>query len=76
MKNIYTIYNSKNQQIGQTPIMRQAEHAALGYAKQHNAPFYVERANTTGNVRRVQFNPDGTLVLLWKGGEVRKGIQI
>ena len=33
MANIYTIYNSENQRIGQTPIRRQAENAALGYAK-------------------------------------------
>ena len=36
---------------------------------------FVDRTRLEdGDTRRVQFNPDGTLVLLWKGGEVRQGV--
>ena len=75
MANIYTIYNSENQRIGQTPIRRQAENSALGYAKRLGRVMFVDRTRLEdGDTRRVQFNPDGTLVLLWKGGEVRQGV--
>lgn len=75
MANIYTIYNSENQRIGQTPIRRQAEGVALGYAKRLGRAMFVDRIRLEdGDTRRVQFNPDGTLALLWKGGEVRQGV--
>lgn len=75
MANIYTIYNSENQRSGQTPIRRQAEGVAIGYAKRLGRATFVDRIRLEdGDTRRVQFNPDGTLVLLWKGGEVRQGV--
>ena len=75
MANIYTIYNSENQRIGQTPIRRQAEGVALGYAKRLGRATFVDRVRLEdGDTRRVQFNPDGTLVLLWNGGEVWHGV--
>ena len=71
MANIYTIYNSENQRIGQTPIRRQAENAALGYAKRLGRVMFVDRTRLEdGDTRRVQFNP----VLLWNGGEVWQGV--
>ena len=74
MANIYTIYNSENQRIGQTPIRRQAEGVAIGYAKRLGRATFVDRIRLEdGDTRRVQFNPDGTLVLLWNGGEIWKG---
>lgn len=75
MANIYTIYNSENQRIGQTPIRRQAENVAIGYAKLHGRETFIDRVRLEdGDTRRVQFNPDGTLVLLWNGGEVWQGV--
>lgn len=75
MANIYTIYNSENQRIGQTPIRRQVENAALGYAKRLGRATFVDRIRLEdGDTRRVQFNPDGTFVLLWNGGEIWQGV--
>lgn len=75
MANIYTIYNSENQRIGQTPIRRQAEGVAIGYAKRLGRATFVDRIRLEdGDTRRVQFNPDGTLVPLWNGGEIWQGV--
>ena len=75
MANIYTIYTSENQRIGQTPIRRQAEGVALGYAKRLGRVVFVDRTrHEDGDTRRVQFNPDGTLFLLWNGGEIWQGV--
>ena len=75
MANIYMIYNSENQRIGQTPIRRQAEGVALWYAKRLGRATFVGRIRLEdGDTRRVQFNPDGTLVLLWNGGEIWQGV--
>lgn len=75
MANIYTIYNSENQRIGQTPIRRQAEGVAIGYAKRLGRATFVDSIRLEdGDTRRVQFNPDGTLVLLWNGGEIWQGV--
>ena len=54
MANIYTIYNGENQRIGQTPIRRQAENAALGYAKRLGREMFVDRTRLEdGDTRRV-----------------------
>lgn len=71
---IYIIYDENNNRLGQTPIRFQAEYAALSYAKSRNQPTFVDRVFPGHETRRVQFNPDGSLVLLWKGGEVRQGV--
>lgn len=74
MEGIYIIYDENNNRLGQASIRRQAECAALGYAKSRNQPTFVDRVLSGRETRRVQFSPDGTLVLLWNGGEVWQGV--
>lgn len=63
---IYGIYSSAGHKLGETIILRQAVQAAIA-----SAPSFVEQVNTkTGEARRVQFNEDGSVVQLWRGGFV------
>lgn len=72
MTHIYTIFDSDNRHIGQTPIRNQAVEAAAGYAKHTNCVMFVEQKRLNdGETRRVQFNPNGTRVQLWKISKVQ-----
>lgn len=63
---IYTIYDN-GRRCGQTPIMRQALTVARRRALATGRPCVVEAERLAdGERRRVRYNPDGSMVKLWK----------